>query len=276
MILRRLTKHVKDQNWFAVGLDFVIVVAGVFLGIQIGNWNADAALSRKAVVLERQLVFELADEAIDYRAMLLYFRDAQANAEQVLADAEGTLTLSDEDYLIKAFRATQFNRVVKRRYAYDEIVALGIGLRLKDPEVLRGAENYYAEAWFDVASAETQSSTYRRLFREIIPLDVQRDVRRQCGDEKMQNYESYEAAIVMFEPDATVLQFPCQLSLPPERIALAAAALRSADGLERALRYRISELENTIALIAIVDKNMTPWRMTPAEFEAALQKVTKP
>jgi hypothetical protein len=276
MILRRLTKHVKDQNWFAVALDFIIVVAGVFLGIQIGNWNADTALSRKAVVLERQLEFELADETIDYRARLLYFRDVQADAEQVLADAEGTLTLSDEDYLIKAFRATQFNRVVKRRYAYDEIVALGIGLRLKDPEILRGAENYYAEAWVDVASAETQSSTYRRLFREIVPLDVQRDVRRQCGDEKMQDLESYEAAIVMFEPDASVLQFPCQLSLPPERIALAAAALRSADGLERALRYRISELENTNALIAIMDRNMTAWRMTPAEFEAAQQKVTMP
>lgn len=39
MILRSITQHVKAQNWFAVGLDFVIVVAGVFLGIQIGNWN---------------------------------------------------------------------------------------------------------------------------------------------------------------------------------------------------------------------------------------------
>jgi len=34
MILRRLTKHVKDQNWFAVGLDFVIVVIGVFVGMR--------------------------------------------------------------------------------------------------------------------------------------------------------------------------------------------------------------------------------------------------
>jgi hypothetical protein len=276
MLLRRMTHHVKAQNWFAVALDFVIVVAGVFLGIQIGNWNADTALSRKAVVLERQLVLELAGEAVDYRSRLLYFRDVQANAEQVLADVEGTLTLSDEDYLIKAFRATQFNRIVKQRYAYDEIVSLGIGLRLKGPVILADAANYYAEAWVDVASAETQSSTYRRLFREIIPLDVQRDVRRHCGDEKMQNHESYEAAFVMFEPDATVLQFPCQLSLPPERIALAAAALRSADGLERALRYRISELENTNALIAIVDKNLSRRRLTPAEFEAARQKVTKP
>jgi hypothetical protein len=39
MILRSLTKHVKDQNWFAVGLDFAIVVIGVFIGIQVANWN---------------------------------------------------------------------------------------------------------------------------------------------------------------------------------------------------------------------------------------------
>ena len=30
MILRRLTKHVKDQNWFAVGLVSVIAVPTAF------------------------------------------------------------------------------------------------------------------------------------------------------------------------------------------------------------------------------------------------------
>lgn len=40
MILRRISAHVKDQNWFAVGVDFVIVVIGVFIGIQVSNWNA--------------------------------------------------------------------------------------------------------------------------------------------------------------------------------------------------------------------------------------------
>jgi len=29
MLLRSISKHVKDQNWFAVALDFVIVVIGV-------------------------------------------------------------------------------------------------------------------------------------------------------------------------------------------------------------------------------------------------------
>ncbi len=40
MLLRRVMKHVQDQNWFAVGVDFVIVVIGVFIGIQVSNWNA--------------------------------------------------------------------------------------------------------------------------------------------------------------------------------------------------------------------------------------------
>ncbi|NNE40942.1 MAG: hypothetical protein HKN14_08490 [Marinicaulis sp.] len=39
MLLRRITEHVKAQNWTAVALDFVIVVVGVFMGIQLGNWN---------------------------------------------------------------------------------------------------------------------------------------------------------------------------------------------------------------------------------------------
>ena len=39
MLLRSLTKHVKDQNWFAVALDFFIVVVGILIAFQITNWN---------------------------------------------------------------------------------------------------------------------------------------------------------------------------------------------------------------------------------------------
>lgn len=39
MLLRRVIKHVEDQNWLAIGIDFFIVVSGVFIGLQLGNWN---------------------------------------------------------------------------------------------------------------------------------------------------------------------------------------------------------------------------------------------
>ena len=39
MILRRVARHVREQNWTAIGIELVIVVIGVFLGIQVSNWN---------------------------------------------------------------------------------------------------------------------------------------------------------------------------------------------------------------------------------------------
>lgn len=39
MLLRSLTKHVKEQNWFAVGVDFLIVVIGILIAFQITNWS---------------------------------------------------------------------------------------------------------------------------------------------------------------------------------------------------------------------------------------------
>lgn len=41
MILRRITQHVKDQNWFAVALDFLIVVFGIWVALMVGDWTAD-------------------------------------------------------------------------------------------------------------------------------------------------------------------------------------------------------------------------------------------
>ena len=41
MRLRSLTQHLNNQNWFAVVLDLFIVVVGVFIGIQVSNWNEE-------------------------------------------------------------------------------------------------------------------------------------------------------------------------------------------------------------------------------------------
>ena len=59
MILRRITKHVKDQNWFAVALDFFIVLAGILIAFQITNWSEAqserAELARTEIALQADL-----------------------------------------------------------------------------------------------------------------------------------------------------------------------------------------------------------------------------
>ncbi len=41
MILSRLMKAVREQNWFAVALEFVIVILGVVIGFQVTSWNEE-------------------------------------------------------------------------------------------------------------------------------------------------------------------------------------------------------------------------------------------
>ena len=54
MLLRRITEHVRAQNWFAVGIDFAIVVIGVYIGIQVSNWNDEVRVrSLEASYLSR-------------------------------------------------------------------------------------------------------------------------------------------------------------------------------------------------------------------------------
>lgn len=54
MLLRRMMQHVREQNWTAVGIDFAIVVIGVFVGIQVSNWNeARQQSARQASYMQR-------------------------------------------------------------------------------------------------------------------------------------------------------------------------------------------------------------------------------
>lgn len=46
--LLRVAAHIREQNWTAIGIDFLIVVLGVFVGIQVANWN-EARVERELV-----------------------------------------------------------------------------------------------------------------------------------------------------------------------------------------------------------------------------------
>jgi hypothetical protein len=57
MISRRITEHLKQQHWTAITIDLVIVVLGVFIGLQVNNWNeARTERARERTYLERLLI----------------------------------------------------------------------------------------------------------------------------------------------------------------------------------------------------------------------------
>ena len=52
MLLRRFMHHVTEQNWFAVWIDLLVVVIGIFLGLQVTDWNE----ARRDRVTEHQYI----------------------------------------------------------------------------------------------------------------------------------------------------------------------------------------------------------------------------
>jgi hypothetical protein len=115
VILRRVIEHVRDQQWTAIAIDFVIVVIGVFVGLQVSNWNEDRATQRKADVFTAHLRADVIEEHWGYAFLIACNREVLANAEKAVAALDGTAPLDDEALLVVAYRATQYKQRLRRR-----------------------------------------------------------------------------------------------------------------------------------------------------------------
>jgi hypothetical protein len=98
MLLRRVIDHVKSENWFAVGIDFAIVVVGVFVGIQVSNWNGERIERQQ----ERELLTRLYEdfvESVNGQQRDLDFLDQQFSDQVVILKSLTDCNVAPEDSL---------------------------------------------------------------------------------------------------------------------------------------------------------------------------------
>lgn len=234
MILRRVIQHVKKQEWTAIGIDFLIVVLGVFVGIQVSNWNVERETKQKAEVFTQRLKADLRHEAFFYQFFIEYNRDVLSAAESTVNALTGKVTLSDEQLLINAYRATQYKQPQRFRDSYDEMISTGnIGL-IKDQKLRLTAMRIYNVPTMDSFAQEGVQSRYREAFRMGIDNDVQRALAKQCGDRYVKRGD-YQAIL-------NVIDYPCTLDLSQNEIDEAVKSLRSNPQFIAYLRVRIADI----------------------------------
>jgi len=146
---RRWGGKAREQNWFAVAVDFVIVVVGVFLGIQAANWNE----SRKERVEEHRYYAQILDDLQKDQETLKY---AQKRAEDFDLAAEDTLramrtglspNVSPGRFAAQVHYAGFLYIPRASRRTYDELISTGnLGL-LRDQKAKAAIVDYYA--YFD-------------------------------------------------------------------------------------------------------------------------------
>jgi hypothetical protein len=70
MILRRVINHMKNQHWTGVFIELVIVIVGVFIGLQVSNWNEAREAALKGVGFSQRLTADMRVEAWSYEVTI--------------------------------------------------------------------------------------------------------------------------------------------------------------------------------------------------------------
>jgi hypothetical protein len=239
MLLRSVIKHVGEQNWVAVAIDFVIVVVGVFIGIQVANLNESRIENQQSARFTERLLADLRLEAWSYVFTREYYGDVLASADRAVSALEGRSTLSDEELLINAYRATQYKSPPAARATYDELISIGAINLIRDESLRNLAISLYEVVEFEKKRTDKErDAPYRRLFRMIMPINIQHTLLRTCGDKRFvrQDYASI----------LNMLDYTCSTDLSEEEIASAAETLRTHPDVLPYLRLRMADVETRL------------------------------
>ena len=231
MILRRLTDAFRKQDWFTVFVETLIVVLGVFLGIQLGNWNEGQADMRRGSAYAQRLAIDIRTDIRDRSDLLAYYEAVNDSAERTAALlASGSP--NPRELVVNAYRATEYANHQPTRSTWDEIVSSGdIGL-LPPDFVEDGWGSYFTDVTANNAARNILASPYRQRVRRTIPHEIQRAIRENCGDKRDEI------------GNVTGFRADCNLDVPHEEWAAAAAALLSDPELLPDLRLHFSSISS--------------------------------
>jgi hypothetical protein len=231
-------EHVRKLEWRAIGIELVIVIVGVFIGMQVSNWNVEREARQRGVLFAERLKADLREEAWYYQLQIEYSRDVLASAERAVNALSGQSTESGEALLVNAYRATQYKQKARRRATYDELVSTGT-LGLIESQMLRNtALQVYNFPTLDNVASEGRQSRYREAFRMTVPNDVQRALGRNCGD-RFVDAGDYQGL-------GHLIDYPCQTGLPADVIDDAVRLLQANEALVPLLRLRIADIETRL------------------------------
>lgn len=183
-MLKRVAKAIRAQDWFAVAIEFVVVVLGIFVALEVGAWNQE----RTDRHLERAYLLRLTAET---RANIEVMRENERifidKVEFVLGlpemQLDNAITADPQAFMARLDDSSWVALPDLRSETFEELRSSG-RLALVRDAVLRSA---IATVLNDYRSArpvfERPIGDYRRMLFEALPGRCYRDYRVGTGVE---------------------------------------------------------------------------------------------
>ena len=127
MILRRFMQHIKDQNWFAVGLDIIVVIVGIFLGMQVTEWNEDRVNQNRENEILQEILSDVKADLSSYQITVESSLDRLAAYKFIFANVS-------QDAAVSRVDISNANMVLSEDAQFREIIANSEELKEKGYE----------------------------------------------------------------------------------------------------------------------------------------------
>ena len=228
MIFKRAIAKLRAQDWLAIVIELAIVIVGVFVGTWVANWNQ----GRESQAETRKMIARLDPtlrQVTDYfQSARTYFATTRAYSDTAIAGWRGDTRVSDADFVIAAYQASQIQTLGINGSVWSTILGTDRLREIDDPNLRTDLTLLMTSDYtqFDNAALDTP---YRHNVRRVIPVEIQDAIRKQCGDR-------HDTLAVLTLPPT------CKIAIPPDDAASAAAILRRHPELLEDLQWQIAAI----------------------------------
>lgn len=180
MVIRRIREHVASHNWFAVGIDFLIVVAGIIIATEVNNWNQARVERNQGAQYRERLIADLRANELDLLERRTYYQSGRRRAEAALMALDAPVGVDGASFLVDAYLASPILTRQAKRFTYDELVSTGRTGQIGDVALREMVADYYVQM-NAIGALFSFVPPYREHIRSRMPYAAQQAIRTQCG-----------------------------------------------------------------------------------------------
>lgn len=241
MIYKRFAANLRAQNWFAIGIEFGIVVAGVFVGTQVSNWNAERLEKRETQRMLAQLGPNLLVLTDYFSTARDYYATTRRYAATAIAGWRRDPAVSDAAFVIAAYQASQITGIGTNSSTWATVLGAD-QLRRIDDLAIRNDLSLLMAADYSQLDTVAVNTPYRPNVRRLIPVELQDSIRASCGDRPAPGKPTY-----------LLLPPTCDLAISPDKAAAAASILRANPELMEDLQWHVAAQAALLSNMAIYE-----------------------
>lgn len=183
MTLRTMIRRARERDWTGFVIEIVVVVIGVFLGLQASNWNQDRQESARGREYLQRIDADLQSEISLLRKLRVFSRAVDTYGEAAIAYAEnGTLYRNSAwETALSYYQASQVWPFRQPNTTFQEIRSSG-DLQLIRNATLRAtiAGHYGDNSNSHVLEVLGVVPKYRARVRGMTPWPIQRYIWSHC------------------------------------------------------------------------------------------------